>query len=100
MVYVDDMYKYAIGEFGRMKMSHMIADTKEELLFMCEAIGVQTKWIQHEGTYNEHFDIAISKRKKAVELGAIEINVRQLSEMVLRRKNTGSLHPLPAEGIN
>ena len=31
-VYVDDMYKYPLGQFGRMKMSHMVADTTEELL--------------------------------------------------------------------
>ena len=24
-VYVDDMYKHALGRYGRMKMSHMIA---------------------------------------------------------------------------
>jgi hypothetical protein len=26
-VYVDDMYKLSIGQLGRMKMSHLIADT-------------------------------------------------------------------------
>lgn len=28
MVYVDDMYKYPTGQFGRMKMSHLIVDSK------------------------------------------------------------------------
>jgi len=31
-VYVDDMYLSPIGQFGRMKMSHLMADTTEELL--------------------------------------------------------------------
>lgn len=43
MVYVDDMYKYPIGRFGRMKMSHLIADTTDELLEMVDKIGVDRK---------------------------------------------------------
>lgn len=39
-VYVDDMYLYEMGKFGRMKMSHMIADTDEELHSMAKLIGV------------------------------------------------------------
>lgn len=45
-VYVDDMYKYAMGRFRGMKMSHLVADSREELLAMCDKIGVQRKWIQ------------------------------------------------------
>jgi len=72
-VYVDDMYKLAMGRFANMKMSHLMADTKEELLVMVDKIGVQGKWIQNEGQWHEHFDICISKRNKAIENGAIEI---------------------------
>jgi len=57
MVYVDDMYKTPIGQFGRMKMSHMIADTRAELLEMADKIGLQRKWIQSFDTPREHFDI-------------------------------------------
>lgn len=80
-VYVDDMYKYPMGQFGRMKMSHMIADTQEELLAMADTIGVQRKWIQKKGTIHEHFDfdIAMSARAKAVAAGAVEISMRELS---------------------
>ena len=31
-VYVDDMYRSPTGGFGRMKMSHLIADTHAELM--------------------------------------------------------------------
>ena len=91
MVYVDDMYDFKkynsdIGRFGRMKMSHMIADTKEELLAMVDKIGVQRKWIQNEDTPREHFDICMSKRAKAIKAGAKEITWRELGEMILKRK--------------
>lgn len=72
-VYVDDMR----APFGRLIMCHMIADTHEELISMARTIGVQLKWIQHPNTWQEHFDIALSKRAMAVAAGAIEITWRQ-----------------------
>lgn len=81
-VYVDDMN----AKYGRMIMCHMIADTDEELREMARKIGVQQKW--HQG---DHFDICLSKKAKAIELGAIPITYRQLGGLSLRRKRTGSL---------
>jgi hypothetical protein len=84
-VYVDDMYKLSLGQFGRMKMSHLVADTKEELLQMVDNIGVQRKWIQKEDTPFEHFDICMSKRTLAIKHGAIEISYRELGKMTWER---------------
>jgi len=95
-VYVDDMYRHPIGQFGRMKMSHLIADTREELLACVKAIGVKAKWIQHYDTSGEHFDIAMSKRLAAVKWGAVPITYRQCAMMCARRKVEGVLGA-PAE---
>ncbi|WP_186250764.1 DUF4031 domain-containing protein [Burkholderia gladioli] len=57
-VYVDDMYRYQVGRFGNMKMSHLIADTTDELLAMVDEIGVNRRWIQHPGTRDEFPDIS------------------------------------------
>jgi len=92
-VYVDNMYETGAGDFGRMKMSHMIADTHEELIAMAKRIGVKTKWIQYPGTYNEHFDVCMSHRARAVCFGAIEINFRDYADMVNERKATGNMTP-------
>lgn len=89
-VYVDDMYRLALGEFGRMKMSHMIADTTEELLAMAKKIGVKHKWIQDAGTYSEHFDIAKSKRELAIEYGAKPITFMEFGRILNARE------PLPS----
>jgi len=78
-VYVDDMWKYPLGYFRGMKMSHMVADSTEELLAMADRIGVQRKWIQNPGTTREHFDICYSKRLRAVAFGAVEISMRELA---------------------
>lgn len=85
MVYVDDMYKSEMGQFGRMKMSHMIADTTAELLEMADKIGVARRWIQHPGTAREHFDICLAKRKLAVVAGAKEIPWRETGEFIFAR---------------
>ena len=73
-VYIDD-YK---ASFGRMIMSHMMADTHEELLAMVDKIGVQRKWIQKEGTWQEHFDVCLAARMKAIRAGAVEQTPQQL----------------------
>jgi hypothetical protein len=91
-VYVDNMHETGIGNFGRMKMSHMIADTTDELLAMADAIGVKRKWIQNKGTCGEHFDICLSKRAKAVKLGAKEINFREYATFV---EDRAAKHGIP-----
>ena len=90
-VYVDDMYRYEMGRFGRMKMSHLVADTRAELLLMVTRIGVNAKWIQHPGEFGEHFDIAQGKRTLAIENGAVAISLRQCSAMCMRRRVEGTL---------
>ena len=84
-VYVDDMYRYPIGEYGRMKMSHMVADSKTELLAMADRIGVARKWIQRPySPMGCHFDIALSKRRVAVDNGAVEITMQELAHKTCR----------------
>lgn len=70
-------------------MSHMIADTRKELLDMARMIGVSSKHIQHKGTAREHFDICYTKRKRAIELGAIPIGMRELATMTNTRTYEG-----------
>ena len=105
-VYVDDMYKYPLGQYGRMKMSHMIADTEEELHAMAAKVGVARKWYQ-----GDHYDICISKRALALTYGAKAITLRQCSFMTMKRRTGGTLgtpeeaetwlenrNPKPAQG--
>ena len=80
-VYVDDMYKYQMGQYRRMKMSHMIADTEEELHQMADKIGVARRWYQ-----GDHYDICMSKRALAVQFGAKEIPIRELSRMAIGKR--------------
>lgn len=78
--------------YGRMTMNHLTADTNAELLAMVDKIGVQRKWIQHEGTAYEHFDICLSKKTKAIKFGAIEIGSRETADLIDRKLKAGLPH--------
>lgn len=83
-VYVDTMR--AIN--GRMVMCHMAADTTSELVAMADRIGVAQRWIQHPGTYREHFDICLSKRRDALAAGAVEVSMMDLVRLMQRKRRT------------
>ena len=74
-VYVDDVFI----PYGRMKMCHMVADTEEELHAMADKIGLKREWFQN--TSRPHYDVSKSRRKLAVEYGAIEVTIRELISM-------------------
>jgi hypothetical protein len=82
MVYVDSMR----APLGRMVMCHMFADSTDELLTMADRIGVARRWIQDAGTYREHFDISLGKRRLAVQYGAKEIGVREVASLIGSRR--------------
>lgn len=72
--------------YGRMVMCHMIADTTSELLAMADKIGLDHKHIQKKGTYQEHFDICLAKKREALRHGAVEISMRHLAIKTLLKK--------------
>lgn len=77
-VYVD----CARNAYGRMVMSHMLADTPEELHEMADAIGVSRKWFQPLSS--PHYDICQRKRQLAIEAGALVVGRREVVEIVRR----------------
>lgn len=74
------------SKLGRMVMCHMLADSKEELVDMAVMIGVNPRHIQYEGTTKEHFDICLTKRKLALQLGAKSITTREMVELLRKRR--------------
>lgn len=92
-VYVDDMHRLPMGRYRRMKMSHMIASTEDELHALAARIGVARRWYQ-----GDHYDICLSKRTLAVDAGAVEVTLKQLAAMSFRQKIEGVLgDPAQAE---
>ncbi len=81
-VYVDDFS----GRFRGMIMCHMAADTTLELHRMADRLGLVRHWIQHGGTWKEHYDISQARRRLAVYYGAQEVTGRQLVVMMRKRQ--------------
>ena len=80
MVYVGDIeYPYR-----RMLMSHMLADTLQELHEMADSIGIDRKWFQNKEKF-PHYDVCKSMKQKAIQLGAVEMSDRELVRMFLAR---------------
>jgi hypothetical protein len=74
-VYVDN----ARNPYGRMLMSHLIADSLEELAAFAGRLGLRREW-----RHGDHFDVCQAKRREAVQLGAIEVSEREV--VAVRRR--------------
>jgi len=83
-VFIDDMYRYAIGHFRGMQMSHMIADGEAELHAMAEHIGMPRRSFQ-----GDHYDVPLTRRDLAIAAGAVPITYRQCGMMRRRREVDG-----------
>ena len=87
-VYVDNMR----CPYGRMFMSHMMADTEVVLHDMADRIGVARRWIQKSRKGLVHYDICQSKRAMAVRLGAVEVNQREVANLMRRLLHEDGSH--------
>lgn len=85
-VYVDDMR----APYGRMVMCHMLADNDNELHAMAAQIGVARKWHQKPGTPHSHYDICLSKRAKAVQLGAVEVDRYGVAKVIKAKRGAAN----------
>lgn len=81
-VYVDDMR----APYRRMKMCHMIADSDHELHAMANKIGIVRRWFQ-----DDHYDICLSLRKKAVAHGAVEVSRLELGRIVVKQRRAARM---------
>jgi len=75
-VYVDK----AQNLFGRMIMCHMLADTLPELHEMADKLGFKREWFQPRSS--PYYDLSKLDRKRAIEMGAIEIDNVQLVALI------------------
>jgi hypothetical protein len=88
-VYVDDMRRRAsVGGRRPANWSHLMADDPAELRGFARQLGLRPEWVQHEGTYREHFDVTDTVRALAVQLGAQQISYPRGTADLLARKRS------------
>jgi hypothetical protein len=63
-----------------MLMSHLLADSLEELHKMADALGIDRSYFQDKHT--PHYDICKKKRMKAHSLGVIAVDRRQMNDLI------------------
>ncbi|KAB0568422.1 MULTISPECIES: DUF4031 domain-containing protein [Pseudomonas] len=56
---------------------HLVADSLDELHSFAARLGLKRKWFQSESFY-PHYDVTVSVRARAVQLGAINADRRQI----------------------
>lgn len=86
-VYVDDMKRAAKVTGTRPAIwSHLFADTPGELKAFAQRIGLNPRWLQHGGTYREHYDVTESYRQVAITNGAQQITYPRGTADLLAKK--------------
>lgn len=92
MIYVDRMFACPpTKKWPYPEACHIIADTEKELVEFAINIGLKKEWLQ-KGTKRKpytipHFDLTRSKRKVAIQLGAIEINMKEMARRIKKHRH-------------
>lgn len=81
-VYVDDMqapWRPPHMKHRLWSMSHLFADTVEELHVFAKKIGLRRSWFQEPPKASWcHYDVTAAKRREALDNGAVPIKYRDL----------------------
>lgn len=78
-----------------MLMSHMLADTPEELHAMAAIVGLRPEWFQPRSS--PHYDVCQARRKLAIEAGAKIIDRRETVAIIRKIRACASGNWLPCK---
>lgn len=105
-VYVDPLFRweskdpqaFRVGERNGHMWCHMFADTDEELHALAARIGMRREWHQPRPPHRlSHYDLTPGRRKRAVALGALEVNAgHKPGDPLPPPANPGLFDSLPA----
>lgn len=63
---------------------HLIGDTIAELHSFAASLGLKRSWFQDKTI--AHYDLTVNKRRQAISLGAIEIDVKTFMKKMRRQR--------------
>ncbi len=83
--YVDTVRDYPDAGLRYTRFCHLLADSREELHAMAEALGMPRRYFQ-DHPWRWHHDLPEPLRARAVELGAQEITLDEVGALLKRRR--------------
>lgn len=82
MILVDPLRQYAKSPLGPREWCHMVSDASFiELHEFAEKVGMKRAWFQ-----GDHYDLVTSRRARAVELGAQEVDSQELVRRMIGQR--------------
>ncbi|HKC28101.1 MAG TPA: DUF4031 domain-containing protein [Jatrophihabitans sp.] len=83
--YVDTVRDYPNAGLRHTRFCHLLADSRNELHQMADALGVPRRYFQ-DHPWRWHHDLPEPLRARAIELGAKEITLREVGSLLKQRK--------------
>jgi hypothetical protein len=83
--YVDAVRSYPGRGLRHTEFCHLLADTREELHDMADALGIPRRFFQ-DHAWRWHHDLPEHLRARAVALGAREVTMHEVGELLRRRR--------------
>jgi hypothetical protein len=91
--YVDTVRSYPGKGLRFTEFCHLLADTREELQAMADALGIPHRFFQ-DHPWRWHHDIPEHLRARAIELGAREITMHEVGALLCSRRAGMSANPV------
>jgi len=92
--YVDTVRHYPNAGLRYTDYCHLLADTRDELHAMADALGMPRRIFQ-DHPWRWHYDLPAHLRPQAIELGAQVVDVRAVATLLRARRATSG-EPLGA----
>lgn len=90
MIYVDELRHYPNTPWADGRACHLVSDlSRLELVSFAQALGCREAWLQDRVGQVLHFDLAPSKRRRAVGMGAMSCDRRAFVEVLRRARERG-----------
>jgi hypothetical protein len=91
--YVDTVRSYPGKGLRFTEFCHLLADTREELQAMADALGIPHRFFQ-DHPWRWHHDIPEHLRARAIELGAREVTMHEVGALLRSRRAGMSANPV------
>ena len=83
--YVDAVREYPDAGLRFTGFCHLLADTRDELRTMADALEIPHRFFQ-DHPWRWHHDLPAHLRLRAIELGAREVSMHEVGDLLRRRK--------------